>query len=226
MRRRWQRWRWIGAGLAWTWTAAAPADTLRQGMVYFDSAEALKEAATLAAKGDNDGLRKMYEDGHLTVVERDREVILLTYPADDDPQAPAKFCFMTNLTPRWTFARSLDITPPQPFLPQPEPEPELSPLPPTPTPTPLPTPSAASSPTPAPTAEAEDDSTPDAIPRPPQGRRAPSKGDGGGEDPLEKRWGPKVWHNDNGHLRWYYKNRPPAARPIQRALPPEGNGAP
>ena len=39
------------------------------------------------------------------------------------------------------------------------------------------------------------------------------------EDPNEERWGPKVWHNDGGHWRWYYRDRPPTARPVQPAQP-------
>jgi hypothetical protein len=77
---------------------------------------------------------------------------------------------------------------------------------------------AAVKPTPA--AEEEDEPAAPRTPlrhRPNRPRRdGPKRGD---DDPGESRWGPKVWHNDGGHLRWYYRHRPPMAPPVRRAQP-------
>jgi hypothetical protein len=73
---------------------------------------------------------------------------------------------------------------------------------------------------PAPAAEGEDEPAAPRTPlrhRPNRPRRdGPKRGD---DDPGESRWGPKVWHNDGGHLRWYYRHRPPMAPPVRRAQP-------
>lgn len=204
----------VGLALAWS-GAAAFGDALKPGAVYFPSPEALA-----AATGTNDaGLRALQEAGKLVRNGADRDVIVLTDPPTPtlDPQTPLEFCFPDSPVPYWTFARCLDITPPEPFVPQPEATPSPLPTPsPTPTPTPTPTPSPAPS---SVESEDNDDAERQAAPprrprlRPSLNRRASP------EDPNEERWGPKVWHNDGGHWRWYYRRRPPMVPPVQTASP-------
>jgi len=219
MERQWRRWMGIGLALAWP-GAAAFGDALKRGAVYFPSPEAL-EAAT---GKDDAGFRALQEAGKLVRNGADRDVILLTDTPTPtpDPQTPVEFCFPDSPVPYWTFARYLDLTPSEPFVPQPEATatPPVAPLP-TPSPTLSPTP--APTPTPPPSTleldDTDDGSKGQSIPpRRPRPRPSPNR-QVSPEDPNEERWGPKVWHNDGGHWRWYYRNRPPTAPPVQPAQP-------
>lgn len=210
----------MGVGLALVWPgAAAFGDALKRGAVYFPSPEALEAAA--AAGTDDAGLRVLQEAGKLVRNGADRDVILLTDPPTPtpDPQTPLEFCFPDSTVPYWTFARCVDITPSEPFVPQPEAtaSPPSTPSP-TPTSTPTPTPSSVES-------EDNDDAAKrQSVPPRRPGSRLNANRRASPEDPNEERWGPKVWHNDGGHWRWYYRHRPPTAPPVQPAQPAAPGG--
>ena len=233
--------RYFLAAAAIGFSISALGETLIPGAIYFDSENTLQEVLRLSEVKDNTALGQLVESHHISTNVTENAPILL-YLAGPNPESPAEFRFNNNPTTYWTltkFIEGIRVTPnptnsETAFTPVvlPSPTPNSTPTPtPTPTPTtPIPTPTPKSV-----VAFAEREGTPDSENSPPplrKHRRAkehyssshpPSNDD---EVPNDL----KVWHQVNGHWKWYVK-RPgpgtapsvepniPTAAPVLRAQP-------
>jgi hypothetical protein len=82
------------------------ADTLVVGTVYFDSAQILQEVIKLSAQGDNNGLAKLIENGHISKPTED-EVNIVILATGSTPESPAEFRFLNGPTTFWTLTRNV-----------------------------------------------------------------------------------------------------------------------
>jgi hypothetical protein len=82
------------------------ADTLVVGTVYFDSAQILQEVIKLSTQGDNDGIAKLIENGHISKRTED-EIDIVILAAGSTPESPAEFRFLNGPTTFWTLTRNV-----------------------------------------------------------------------------------------------------------------------
>ena len=82
------------------------ADTLVVGTVYFDSAQILQEVIKLSAQGDNDGIAKLIENGHISKPTED-EIDIVTLATVTDEQRGRRPIFNATLrgAAGWLFFR-------------------------------------------------------------------------------------------------------------------------
>ena len=85
-------------------------DTLAVGTVYFDSAQTLQEVIRLSAQGDNDGIAKLIENGHVSSQTADQtDIVVLA--SGSTPVSPAEFRFLNGPTTYWTLTRNVTYAP-------------------------------------------------------------------------------------------------------------------
>src|ERR1700731_5070120 len=82
------------------------ADTLVVGTVYFDSAQTLQEVIKLSAQGDNNGIAKIIENGHISHQTGD-ELDIVILASGSTPESPAEFRFLNGPTTYWTLTRNV-----------------------------------------------------------------------------------------------------------------------
>jgi hypothetical protein len=82
------------------------ADTLAIGTVYFDSAQTLQEVIKLSARGDNDSIAKLIDNGHISKQTAD-EVDIVVLASGSTPESPAEFRFLNGPTTFWTLTRNV-----------------------------------------------------------------------------------------------------------------------
>jgi hypothetical protein len=212
--------------------AATPglSETLLSGATYFDSENTLLEVQQLIKEENQDGLVRLFQGNHISAkLAQNLDIILLR--SGLDPESPAEFRFANNPTTYWTFSKyvSNDVkttsASPTPTRGLPG-ETGFGFTPTTgPTPTPASTPSPASTPalmpTPTPKSrivEREDTSDTETSPplrKHPRAKKHPPSNDDEGVPESAK-----VWHQVNGHWKWYDKRN---QKEVRRAIAVEPN---
>lgn len=202
-------------------TTPAVSETLKTGAIYFDSEHTLQEVLKLSNEKDNEALNRLIANHHVsTKLSEDTDIQI--YLAGPTPESPAEFRFINSPTTYWTLTKFIEGLQPTPtstetFIPNPNPTPNTptSNATPTPTPAPLPTPVK----TDVAIQERKEPSEAE-TPSPPlrkQYRRV-KEGHSNDEGVPESE---KVWHQVNGHWKWYPKSREATkkATPVPRFGP-------
>jgi hypothetical protein len=197
-------------------------ETLASGAIYFDSENTLQEVFRFSGEADNAALGRLIASHHVSDKLPENADIFL-YLAGPNPESPAEFRFINNPTTYWTLTKFIqgirvapsatDVNIPVVAIPTPTPNvlPNATPTP-TPLPSPTPTPKSAVA-----SAEREEPSDSETSPPPLLRKhharvklkeRPPSTDD---DVPDSE----KVWHQVNGHWKWYQKRHE-----VRRALAP------
>jgi hypothetical protein len=205
-------------------------ETLLSGAMYFDSENTLLEVQNLLKAGDTDGLARLFKNKHISEkVNQNLEVILLLSRPDG-----VEFRFANNPTTYWTYPNYVTVNVPKSTA-TPAPTTSLSAGPnsalpadflssltsssihlpaamPSPTPTPPPPPPI---PTPTPKVRvATVEEKEEEREAPPPLRRRHYRTKESDEEGVPEKY--KVWHQVNGHWKWYDKRN---LHEVRRALP-------
>jgi hypothetical protein len=183
----------------------ALSETLLSGAIYFDSKNTLIEVQDLVKSGNTNGLATLFKAHHIRdKVTQDQEIILLV--AGPEPNSPVEFRFSTDPTTYWTYAKYVVVNAAKPAATAAAtPAPSLSPGPNSTLPADLPSslaatapPSQAVTPAPIPVREPEKEET---ETHPPLIKHHHRVDDDNEEVPESA----MVWHQVNGHWKWYNK---------------------
>jgi hypothetical protein len=86
------------------WCSAALGDILLEGAIYCDSPGALSEMVSLARAGDNQGLAKLIDSGHVQPKAL-KDVPVRVLARGKEPDSPLEFAFVASPATYWTLTR-------------------------------------------------------------------------------------------------------------------------